>query len=1412
MPAIMTKVLLTGSLVLGALVHLSGLVLASPQRLSDFTKADHALLDLGNPLPTAKTFRAQDGQTAAGGFLYTYQNGECLTLLGLRDDTADYTSPGGKSETGHGTLSETAAAEIKQETVGVYAPHPHLLAQLPYCDFLRADVLYRLYFLPVPYVKADLLEQRRKVSPQTESQELSSFCWQPLNKLSELKLFKPFQELLAVPAVQAILDTLQKKKPVQFSPWRNQVYKEGTPYLSTPALYRIRWQPVVTGSLATLPVPLGKTASGASQTSVLLMRNQETIRKSDHLLSAHRDQEILGHAVAAHGGAMLALKRLFEKRQSSTSPTLPHTPPQPTISDYHLSLVVPSFQEALRTWNNLSPDQITAATRTACSELLKTPNATFTTNLTDVLTYVRQYPDTPSFFHGGTQEIHHLIRSFTAWHKLLMLDSNEEILSLRGHHVYFQHDPRTLSQDQIMPKFSGMHEKADVICSNPVLTGAHGPSSSTSSSINYWLSSHNACPPQSLSVFEEASALMGMLCDYGHLEGLMHQYVQPSDPTQKNGMMLVLSLSPQLFSSCVWAYPFSGRRSLFSFDELQNKYEAWLQGIRHASQSHAPDDFPECRILLHPEIMKPDLMRMKSFDFFPLGARKAQLDQGFHRTLTAMLGDWLGHHHCIMDGAFLGTAALKNLYRLIFETSTGTPYTEKVSLQGLKYLIKHESFELVADYVARHPEFQVGTIFESLKLGTPGYISVLQKRGYATDITSQVTEKMLQDLIQCMYQWDRKDRDTAVLLQDVIDLKKFKKETQRAFLDECLYLGFDKAVARFFKNIPEGMHAYYEDAELSWVAHLLSGENKLRSVDAKRLSPATRHFLLHNLVRFADTSSLAKLKPLIPQADQRITQLIFALALDANDSAWVQELYTSGVADANAVVREAFRLVEKFPSYKHSSRSRLFVIIANALQSEQVDLRTPLAGDQDPFVFRVAELLDTDWGIGLSDALQKLVFLLHEDLNQNHQKGTAILQLKNRYGHTLIQHLQRLYLKGQRPHWILENFQKNQGSDWLKERVSDPDFVRLVGVNYKMDTHDNNAITCPEDVIWVQEWIQISQHGTIAAKQAHLEKAHHALHHLFKKSCEDLGLKIKRSPELFHKRNRSANQHYQILGTRQKRFADLWQKPQSAPHDIELAWAELSLPTAPYSFAPTGVDNTIGVCFEHNRPDAPKLFFKLLADQLSQYDLSGEKFVQGFWQLTKKHEFLKDWLAQSPLRENMLTTPAFYGYSWVGEQMRQLATYLPETLTYASGLTDRFDHVISNVVRCLEHQQDRDFWVAFLKQNVTCLKRPHPETGIPHLFKLLSDLDRNFYMREVGARVVPFVKKLLEACPELETFQSEDGLGVREWFKLYDISFYYRRLTDQKLMKYKPNPDRQALRHLFGATTRFIDLVAAHCP
>ena len=559
--------------------------------------------------------QSQEGRTAAGILHYALREKEIYIILGRRDDSqnmyGDWCNFGGGSEEPQDKtpqdsataapssfLWEDAARESKEETNGLYCPHPQILRHHPFIDVLTEKqdepFLYRLYWQQVQYMAPKIFKEKLESANQAYNQEFTDFIWvkssqlleavrlkNPLIQINEavLNIYLPLFETLSTVSGQHFLAQLSTVKTLNtkinkstsqdgyfeylsIRPYFNQVYRlhgNGTIDQFYPPLVN---HPVVKVS----PTPLEDL-----QKRMLENRQQDAQSSKDNLppniyetieLVNAQEKEIVAQAVSAHGMAMVELKRRFAK-SGSLNISLGDSQCPVSISQIHLRLVLGAdykcpedFLETKNPQRQADLANIKAYFNRYTSaeyeqkknvnkgefkreiQLLESDYEFFA----DVLAFEEENKNWPTFYHGATQNINNLVKSLTYLRELISLKSFEGLMALRGSDIYF----KGINTVEDLLKITGDCEsdqtKAAMIFLNFTLFAGPETTISTSSSAEYVLNDHSVGEPDIREIFLESLSLAGFSEPvYDYFQSLFDQYYKYQGVGYPNSLLLAIS-------------------------------------------------------------------------------------------------------------------------------------------------------------------------------------------------------------------------------------------------------------------------------------------------------------------------------------------------------------------------------------------------------------------------------------------------------------------------------------------------------------------------------------------------------------------------------------------------------------------------------------------------------------------------------------------------------------------------------------------------------------------------------------------------------------------------------------------------------------------------------------------------------
>lgn len=1093
--------------------------------------------------PTAQIFKAKVGETAGGAVLYAkLANGEYYTLLGLRDDCNAYCNPGGRSEEDHLTVAQTAAQEICEETVGIYAPHSILLSQQPYIDYYNDSLLYRLYFLEVEYVSEDFLNKKLKETDDQRSKEFKRLLWLPIKKLrSALKnretsfmfngenipVYRPLINTLNNRGGFSILKSLSKKnKPSQFRKSYGLFNKLYIPGNFEVPKFKIYWNGVNCETLDNKKIPFGQNASGEMGCMKLICHDNKLIFKSDVLFDELREKKILGHAVAAHAAAMNELKDMFTPRRHQRFKNIE------TASDLQMQCALKgnysSPEDDLFSHLKTEKERVKAAFMKNMKNLYSFDEHALE-RLWEAYAYVKENAADPAFFHGATGEIKHLWSSFTCLHRLIRINPLRDSLSLRGTHIYYQ---GLTNDSDILNKLKDRNERNVFLWLNMAFNS--GPtvfSDSSSSSVGYWASNHSVREPINTEKFEEATALMGFVSSYAPFESLFEQYVAQNSPNRENGTLLIIQPLDQNAEDHFLEY---SRRNSYGFTPYMPTYRKLM-----SSEYLGKNDFPEIRLLTHPNCM--DQIKIRSFDFYPLrNSKHKKFDQKMRDVAIAMLGDWLAQNTKIMPGSYAYPVHLKKLYHYV----SGLAHEEKVTLEGVLYLMEHGQFEPVFQLLDLNKNFIPSVLKKALELNeTPFLRQAGQKYG---EIHKVLTEK---EIGVCLFkegiEWRIKSKNR---LNGLFKYAELTPEFTKSLLLFCFLRGDKVTIDEFFKiefKEKQVLNTYFSPQELAPI-FWENSRQFLMYTDLSLFSKETHSFWLQKATmelstflrnifmpswydRLIDEKmvqkkgpriiALKRLASYVPQFEEVMSQTILRLCLN-NASGTYQ---FDGPLTADYFLRYVVDYIEAqhlLGLYKNYDFMRLLKSCLNAgpFSFSGVEKTTGEA-----YIFRILRVFDRPWH-DVAEAIMLWVCKEHNDSFKINSVASPF-KVKNKKGETIMEHYQREFLRGEQPHWILDHYRQMKSIE-DKDSFSDSLFVKVYGTDYKVNiSNSDDALENKVERDWITGWIAlVSQNVSTEILQEYMDSVpSHKIFHRFRESSEKFGIDPWKSFKIAKERAKKSN-------------------------------------------------------------------------------------------------------------------------------------------------------------------------------------------------------------------------------------------------------------------------------------------------
>lgn len=700
-------------------------------------------------LKTAQTFKGEEGKTAAGILHYSDKDGETHVLLGLRDDTKTWCNFGGKTD-GDEYMHETAAREVSEESNGIYATHPGVVKNFPYIDLLNSQETYfRMYWQEVPYVPAEQLLAKMQSGAGGHNAEYTEFKWVPISHLSKMtELYQHLGEILNTYSGQKFLKLLSHN-PKALSPLMSHV----SHLKNRLFVFDIDAQPNKEGRL-----------SGDIKRS--FFKKDDVWFYQDHIfplkektqpraleISKEMAEKQLANAVSAHTAAMAHIKKrqalangpLFEPIKLNGNPiTNPDLDPNLWLSDPRYTLTRCHLRLAMGDQYN------DAGTRDGDLENLKnyygryggTDEFKHDTEahdedyevLADAMAFEAAHP-WPVFFHAADDQLNQLWQSFTKTLGIANGNPMTHSLRLRGTDIYFNPrlDPTSgaLTPLDTMENVNRVAQGGDynngrasiILCANQGMTPGLKTTSTTSSSLAYFLSNHSVESQSCQDRFAESFALSGFdEPNYEPYRALFDQYMNAQHGQKSNSVMLAVAVNPEALNDLVYPSHGGGRPfdvpSTHQKDQMTQAILASLHHIQQAAMARQPGMpvnlnelkklYSEVRILLSPEkFYDPAFVNVKGFSRFPLSNTvQTSYDKSMEQLSIETLSEWLASNNSLIEGAWHAEPTSRILYRMVYPGVFGEPVRVKNGRKGFLYLINNNMMDAAKVVMTQDPSLQ----------------------------------------------------------------------------------------------------------------------------------------------------------------------------------------------------------------------------------------------------------------------------------------------------------------------------------------------------------------------------------------------------------------------------------------------------------------------------------------------------------------------------------------------------------------------------------------------------------------------------------------------------------------------------------------------------------------------------------
>gem|GEM_PF-2770347 len=708
-------------------------------------------------------------KTAAGILHYALFEDEIHILLGQRNDNGGWCNLGGESEDGE-TPHETASRESKEESNGIYAPHPDLLSHQPFIDTIteknNSPFFYRMYFHNIKYLSSDVFKKKLLNTTEGHNREYTDFKWVKALDLwravasgnhtlqvegDSIQLYAPLFQSLSTQSGESMLCKLwlDKKLHVTLSDAYfniqdsfNQCYQIGNTW-TTEAFFQIQKE---------FYLPTSSEPTDNNKT--------------------------LANAVAAHGMAVVQLKRKFQEIEAPTAikPAFWNPKCEKTLSQIHFAMVLGDQYKEPEDFKG-SPNPRRAANIANIKTFInqnndveywqkKNQNRGIVVQesdydvLADILDWDEHNREWPTFIHGASDNLNNLFKAFTYLRELIGIRSLNQLVATRGTDIYFKKDKTIWDMINRTGPVEDNETRNAMMFFNFVLFATHTTTVSTSSSVEYFTGNHSVNPQDMSARFQEAMALCGFSKpDYSYFHSLFEQFYKYQHPTFENSVLIAVSQNPETLDDYNYPTPGGGsfiftdyqhqtRQSTSQFvhaiqselehqwqreQKLQWEFEHPLDHESTGKYSHAKpkaqasrvrfDSFkndttqkksmmPENRRFLQPDtFLNLNFVRTCAFDRFPLSEREKQAyDAEMRKTTVHIVADWLAEHTQGIPGSFTEIPMIKTIYAMAYEKITGEKPEESLPIDGFIYLAQNSNKETVEGFIVTCMD-----IFESKK-------------------------------------------------------------------------------------------------------------------------------------------------------------------------------------------------------------------------------------------------------------------------------------------------------------------------------------------------------------------------------------------------------------------------------------------------------------------------------------------------------------------------------------------------------------------------------------------------------------------------------------------------------------------------------------------------------------------------
>ncbi|MEB3702106.1 NUDIX domain-containing protein [Candidatus Bealeia paramacronuclearis] len=1000
------------------------------------------------------------------------------------------------------TLADTADRETREESNTLYAHHPRILRHSPFIDIYtekaKGDLLYRMYWKKVHYLAPEVFKEKLKTAKDHHSQEYTDFKWVKAKDLLEavqeenrnlgneenpIFIYEPLFETLSTDSGVAFLKeltTFKKLNPFKkrIRPLVNRLYilseeienpkdEEAIDFINDKAHadFKVHWdlptqewwgtskefdfdkpyqKPKLDSRIPTkyTPIPFGKDGFGRTQGQKSLLEKEKRVDEDKVTFNTQKEEDIFAEAVAAHGAAMVELKKSNRFAKNNNNNTIPHvsTPhwnpnQDETLSRIHLRIILgPDYKEPKdfpKSENSKREADLTNIKeyfkRYNSAEFEQKGKVEFKRKINflesdfemfaDVMAYEEKNKKWPTFFHAASANLNNLFKSFTYLRELIGVKAFNEQLALRGTDIYFK-DFNNIAE--VLKKI-GYEDYANnrasmILCLNYVLLAGLATTRTSSSSIEYVINDHSVEEQNLNDRFEEAMVLAGFAKPiYDYFQSIFEQFVAHKHPELGNSVMLPISINPDILEDNMYAAHGGGA----SFDLKDDKDQTTnsplhvLRGLQSEGlkQKSGKESFetdkerkrnliPEARFFLHPKnMLNPGNVKVKAFNRFPLSEKEEKAyDQEMRQTSITMLADWLAQKNKVLSGSFQDYPLLKTLYKWAYKGLTGEEVQESLAVDGFLYLIRHGHTGAVETYLKLYPD-------------------IIQKGGI--DQKSLMRAAMDSNNPQCLEFVFTKILN-APLQKFVSDDHEFTKIVRTLLTDNK-----DKSLVYFIENY--NISKIDDKIKLFWI--------KASAYEDYNLS------VTHAVVKKA------------PHLFEQALEILLKSGLSAD--------CFQSILDSKMLTPQD--LLVKFSDYVrngdlkeyHETVSQLKKLLENG-----VDLSALHPQTQDPIIFSLLATESIINDISVADELKKI-------------KG--LLDLKNKKGFTLLEVAQKTYLEGQMMGGLitvliqaLQNAKRDVGSAYDKE------FLELFGTDY-IYFYGDNVLQKPQSRQWIEKAKKITQ-------------------------------------------------------------------------------------------------------------------------------------------------------------------------------------------------------------------------------------------------------------------------------------------------------------------------------------------------